>query len=240
MSFMSKPTAHLCSSPLLAIDCCAPEVHCVEKQRALLLFDAFSQFVSRFRGEERPGGMSDKDIILLLYKKKLLSKRGLKLMVELSHSMQAKMAPSELFPLVVRHTRGEPYSLITYAIEKYLEVWSSCQGTPTQSPLIELERRPGMSPREHDPLCNPPFAYFNSASIPEPAVYGTFQDEDGICAHCGSFREVDLCSGCKNIRYCSESCQAADWTRHEPDCMYLHQIAATILSLNTPPSTPID
>ena len=44
---------------------------------------------------------------------------------------------------------------------------------------------------------------------------------DGVCENCHQEREVSelqRCSRCKKVTYCSEKCQKAHWKLHKPSC----------------------
>jgi hypothetical protein len=53
------------------------------------------------------------------------------------------------------------------------------------------------------------------------------------CATCeakGENVELQLCSGCGLIRYCSAACQKADWKAHKAICRRLQALAAAAAS----------
>ena len=39
-----------------------------------------------------------------------------------------------------------------------------------------------------------------------------------LCENCGPCTHTKLCGNCKSTRYCSKSCQAADWSNHKHVC----------------------
>ncbi|GAB4820523.1 hypothetical protein N2152v2_007569 [Parachlorella kessleri] len=49
-------------------------------------------------------------------------------------------------------------------------------------------------------------------SAAQPSIYGR-------CTGCGTpAAHLQLCGGCKQVQYCSRSCQKADWSRHKAEC----------------------
>lgn len=41
------------------------------------------------------------------------------------------------------------------------------------------------------------------------------------CVACGNPKDLKTCSACKQIWYCSRSCQLSDWRNHKDECAEL-------------------
>lgn len=50
-----------------------------------------------------------------------------------------------------------------------------------------------------------------------------------ICAYCHRYNyNISKCSGCNNIKYCSQKCQYQDWDKHKKECCYKNKIKKKI------------
>ena len=57
-----------------------------------------------------------------------------------------------------------------------------------------------------------------TGNTPFQALYNA-TDDLRLCAHCGKrARKMQRCTGCRWARYCSRTCQKAEWCRHEYEC----------------------
>jgi splicing suppressor protein 51 len=53
-------------------------------------------------------------------------------------------------------------------------------------------------------------------------------NKDDTCAgNCGKMTELQQCSKCKSVKYCSKECQKKDWKAHKKLCPVLAQMRAT-------------
>jgi hypothetical protein len=188
----------------------------IEKKRAVALFSLFSEFCRKYMGMESRGGSSYKKIIDYIFEKKLLSRRGLELMVYLVHQRNVlykvdKVLDSIVFPIAIHHSRGQSYNIVGITIERYLELWASCRGEPG-IPVLELERD-SLLIGGHDPLANPPYATFSLDDLATPPAYGT--DGERLCAYCGVYQDLSPCMHCASVYYCSSACADNDNERHQ-------------------------
>jgi len=54
------------------------------------------------------------------------------------------------------------------------------------------------------------------------------------CKVCSNFNEnMQLCSACKSVYYCSRECQKSDWKTHKTECFKLDQIALSDKAIDT-------
>ena len=60
----------------------------------------------------------------------------------------------------------------------------------------------------------------NAATKPLP--------EERYCEYCGKEDEhIQMCTGCRRVRYCSAECQNAHWSEHKPNCKVCCEVIFT-------------
>jgi hypothetical protein len=65
----------------------------------------------------------------------------------------------------------------------------------------------------------------------EGALASMRQEAARACAACGAQGEgveLQLCSGCHAVRYCSPACQHADWKAHKAVCRLIQAATAAV------------
>ena len=78
-------------------------------------------------------------------------------------------------------------------------------------------------------LCDSPYQVFD-LGVTIPGDFDTFDALLAgldVCVTCGASTEGvarSICTGCRQVQYCSTACQYADWKRHKPAC-YKHRDA---------------
>lgn len=60
-----------------------------------------------------------------------------------------------------------------------------------------------------------------SAECHPKAMIEYFIQQERICAHCNSTRDLKVCTGCHTTYFCSKECQRAQWPKHKADCKYM-------------------
>ena len=93
------------------------------------------------------------------------------------------------------------------------------RGTPSLNGILKYAVRVAISPLFHSALVDDVYNGIKS-SEPKSSVAKTLESKSsGACIRCGTqHSDLQLCSGCRLVQYCSRACQRVDWKSHKPIC----------------------